>query len=161
MNRHARLSIMVCVLLATVGVAVVAYHWVDRLFRDRMAANYEFKRAHVSSGRVLSVSPIQQGKESGQNAGDFPHFKVCFSIDSFADIPRDLQEEYETAERLRTAKDGPRCIVPHEALHHSNLKPGDPIEVDYLLYGGGTITVSRIVVYGQELEFTYDAGPHL
>ena len=84
-----------------------------------MAANYEFKRVHVSNGRVLSVSPIEPGKESGQNTGDYPHLKICFSIDSFSDIPRDLQEEYETAEKVRTAKEGPgvssrikRCATP-------------------------------------------------
>jgi hypothetical protein len=100
---------------------------------------------------VLSVSPMPQGNEGGPNAGDYPHLKICFSIDSFADIPRDLQEEYARAERLRTAKEGPRCIITHQALHHSDLKPGDPIEVDFLLYGGGVITVSRIVAYGQDL----------
>jgi hypothetical protein len=117
-----------------------------------MAANYEFKREHVSSGKVLSVSPIEPGKESGKNTGDFPHLKICFSIDSFTDIPRDLQEEYETAEKIRFAKEGPQCIIPHQALRHTDLKPGDPVEVDYLLYGRGVAIPSRIVVYGQDLE---------
>lgn len=153
MKRYVRLSIIVSVLLVSIGcAAVAAYHWADRLLRDRMAANYAFKRVHVSSGKVLSVSPSQQGNESGLDAGNFPHFKICFSIDSFADIPRDLQDEYDTAERVRIAKEGPRCIIPHEALRHSDLKSGDPIEVNYLLYGRGVITVSRLVVYGQDLD---------
>lgn len=153
MKRYARLSIIVCVLLASVGyAAVAAYQWADRLFRDQMAANYEFKREHVSSAKVLSVSPIEPGKASGQNVEDFPHFKICFSIDSFTDIPRDLQKEYETAEKIRRAKDGPMCIVPHQALRDTDLKPGEPIEVYYLLYGRGIALPTRIVVEGQELD---------
>ena len=153
MRRYARISIIVCVLLASVGgAAVAAYHWVDKLFRDRMAANYEFKRMHVSTGRVLSVSPIEIGNESGQNKEDFGHFKICFTIDSFMDAPRDLQEEYEAAEKARTAQDGPRCIIPHEALRHTDLKPGDPMEVNYLLNGRGAVSVYRLVIYGQELD---------
>jgi hypothetical protein len=140
-------------LLASVGAAaVVAYHWADRLFRNNLAANYEFKRVHVSNGRVLSVSPIEPGKESGKNTEDLPHLKICFSIDSFSDIPRNLREEYETAEKVRIVKEGPRCIIPHQKLRDTDLKPGDPIEVDYLLYGKGVAIPSRIVVQGQDLD---------
>jgi hypothetical protein len=133
-------------------VAVAAYHWADRIFRDRRAANYEFKRAHISSGRILSVLQIEPGKDSEQNTKGFPHFKICFSIDSFKDIPRDLQEEYETAEKIRTIQEGPMCIVPHQALRDIDLKPGEPIEVYYLLYGRGVALPTRIVVHGQELD---------
>ncbi len=151
MKRYVRLLITVCILLAIVVLAIVVSRRADRRFHDRMAQSYEFKRTHISGGTVLSFTPVQVAKGSGRDGENFPHFKICFSIDSFEDIPRDLQAQYQTAEKLRTAKEGPRCMVPHEELRHGDLKPGDTIEVDYLLYGSGVITVSRIVVYGQDL----------
>lgn len=159
MKRYVRLLITVCALLALVGVAIVVYRRADRKFHDRMAESYEFKRTHVSSGTVLSITPVQVGKEPERDVDNFPHFKICFSIDSFKDVPRDLQEQYQTAEKLRTAREGPRCMVPREVLRHRDLKPGDAIEVDYLLYGSGIITISRIVVRGQDLTSKRAGGP--
>lgn len=147
----ARISIILCVLLASAVAAVAVYRWADGMFRARMHENYEFKRMHVSSGEVISISKVklgQQGKDSGE---DLPNYKICFSIDSFSDIPSDLQEEYAAAEKARTIKEGPQCIVSRQTSLPSNLKPGDALEVNYLLYGRGVITVERLVVAGKDI----------
>lgn len=151
MNRIARLSIILCVLLAGAGVAVVAYGWADRMFRTSMAENIEFKRMHHAPGKVLSFSimkPAQQVHGIGEGS---PQYKICFSINSFSDIPSGLQEEYAAAERARSLKDGPQCIISRHTSLPANMKPGDALEVDYLLYGKGVITVERLVASGQDI----------
>jgi hypothetical protein len=148
----ARISIIVCLLLASAFATVAAYRWADGMFRARMHENYEFKRMHVSSGRVVSVSKVKLGQQGEGSGEDSPHYKICFSIDSFSDIPSDLQEEYAAAERARTIKEGPHCIISRQTSLPSNLKPGDALEVNYLLYGSGVITVERLVVAGKDID---------
>jgi hypothetical protein len=152
MKRTARLTIILCVLLATAGAALVAYRWVDGVFRVRMTDNYEFKRMHTSRGEVISISPMQAEQQAKGGAPGPPHYKICFSIDSFSDIPLDLQAEYAAAESARNIKEGPQCITSRNASLPASLKPGDTLEVDYLLYGRGIITVERLVASGQDID---------
>jgi hypothetical protein len=124
------------------------YFWIDRTFRESMASSYEFKRMHVAPGTLTSISGADNKTLAETNSPR--EYTVCFSIDSFSDVPRDLQSEYEEVERRRTAKDGPRCIRERSQASIDGT-PGQSIQVYYLLYGKGAITVERLVIRGQEL----------
>jgi hypothetical protein len=62
-----------------------------------------------------------------------------------------LREEYSTAEKARILKNAPECIITTQASLPSNLKEGEAIDVYFLLYGQGVITVERLVVSGQDI----------
>jgi len=151
MTPKSRVLIVLIALLLG-GIAVVfAYRLADGIFRARMAENYESKRIHVSSGKVLTVSATESEVPKGGTAEGPPRYKICFSIDSFSDIPNDLREEYSTAEKARILKNAPECIITTQASLPSNLKEGEAIDVYFLLYGQGVITVERLVVSGQDI----------
>jgi hypothetical protein len=135
------------VLTASIG-CYFGYFWIDRRFRESMASSYEVKRMHVAPGTLKSISGADNKKIA---KSDSPReYTVCFSIDSFSDVPRDLQSEYEEVERTRTSKDGPRCIRERNQSSIDGT-PGQAIQICYLLYGQGAITVERLVIRGQEL----------
>lgn len=123
-------------------LAILASRALDRVFKESMASSIELKRAHSSNGKIVSISSLQQGHAQS---------KICFSIDSFSDVRADYRNEYEVAERAKIAKQGPECIVNQNTPLPANLKAGDPIEVVYLLYGRGDISIARIVVSGQDV----------
>jgi hypothetical protein len=144
MKPKLMLLIVVCGSAALIG----GYLWIDRKFHNVMTTNYEFKRVHMAPGTLKSVSAADiQTPVEGDGTRTYT---VCFTIDSFSDVPRDLQSEYEQAERTRTAKDGPRCIRVSNQRSIDGT-PKEPIQVYYLLYGQGTITVERLVIGGKEL----------
>jgi hypothetical protein len=153
MKLIVRISIIFCIMLAGLGGLRMAYRWVDGLFRAQMVAYYQFKRAHVSGGKILSVSMVQPNQQATNRSDDSRRYKICFSIDSFSDIPQDLQSEYETAERSRERTEGQPCGITRQTQLPAYIKPGEDIEVVYLLYGRGIITFERLVVDGQEVGF--------
>jgi hypothetical protein len=123
------------------------YFWIDRTFRESMPSTYEFKRMHVAPGTLTSISGAVNKPLAETNSPR--EFTVCF-FDSFSDVPPNLQSEYEEFERTRTAKDGPRCIRERNQRSIDGT-PGQAIQIYYLLYGKGAITVERLVIRGQEL----------
>ena len=147
MKPRTKVLIVGGAIAALVGVCF-GYFWIDGRFRESMASSYEFKRMHVAPGTLKSISAADN-KTLAESNGPREH-TLCFSIDSFSDVPLDLQSEYEEVERTRTAKEGPRCI---RARNQSSIDgtPGQAIQVYYLLYGQGAITVERLVIRGQEL----------
>ncbi len=140
--------IKVLVVGGVLAALIGGYFWIDRKFRESMASSYEFKRIHLAQGTLKSISGANNKTAAETNSPR--EYTVCFSIDSFSDVPRDLQSKYEEVERTRTAKEGPRCI---RERNQSSIKgtPGQAIQVYYLLYGQGAITVERLVIRDQEL----------
>jgi hypothetical protein len=124
------------------------YLWIDRRFRESMASSYEFKRMHVAPGTLKSISGADNQTPAETNSPR--EYTVCFSINSFSDVPRDLQSEYEEVERTRLAKDGPRCIQERNQGSIDGTV-GEAIQVYYLIYGQGAITVERLLIRGQDL----------
>jgi len=146
---NAMKSLMKVLVVGGVLAALIgSYFWIDRKFRESMASSVEFKRMHVAPGTLTSISGADNKTLADTNKPR--EYTVCFSIDSFSDLSRDLHSEYEEVKRTRTAKDGPRCI---RARYQSSIDgtPGQRIQVYYLLYGKGAITVERLVIQGQEL----------
>ena len=113
-----------------------------------MASSYEFKRMHVAAGTLKSIS--RADNQTPPETDSPREYTVCFSINSFSDVPRDLQSEYEEVERARMAKDGPRCIRERNQGSF-NGTPGETIQVYYLIYGQGAITVERLAIRGHYL----------
>lgn len=135
---------LVCIFAALIG----GYFWIDREFRAAMASSNEFKRMHVAPGTLKSVSGT--ANRTPTKTESVRVYNVCFAIDSFSDVPPDLEPEYAAAERSRTAKDGPRCIrVSHQ--HSIDGTPGEAIRVYYLLEGHGAISVERLTIGDEEL----------
>lgn len=151
MKARSRVLIWIGVVVACFSATPVVYHFADQAFRRSMHANYEFKRMHVAPGTIVNFTDSSQiaQRTGGKVLGEYT---VCFSIDSFSDVPSDLQAEYADAERARVAKQGPECITAHDQSGQIRTVPGDSIEVYYLLYGNGKITVEGVVVHGQELQ---------
>ena len=136
------------VLAALIG-GYFGYFWIERAFRDSTKSNYEFKRLHVAAGTLKSVSMMDiKTPDKGDSTRTYT---VCFTINSFSDVPRDLQSEYEVAERRRATNDGPRCIRVSNQRSIDGT-PQEAILVYYLIYGQGVITVQRLLIRGQELD---------
>ena len=150
MKVRFRVLVVIGIVVLCFVATVVLYHLADWAFRRAMAASSEFKRMHVAPGTIINFSGSSQGAQ--RRGGTDPEvYTVCFSIDSFSDVPSDLQAEFANAERARVAKNGPECITAYDPTGQIRAVPGDSIEVYYLLYGNGVITVERVVVHGQEL----------
>ena len=115
-----------------------------------MAASYEFKRGHIAPGTVTSFQVLRNAPNDA-GAKTTGVSTVCFAIDSFSDVPNDLQTEYAGAERARVAKEGPRCITARDPSGQIQIAPGDPIKIEYLLENSGVIDVSTVVIHGREL----------
>jgi hypothetical protein len=99
-------------------------------------------------GTIVSVEERAHDEQS-EDLLPGPH--VCYTIDSFAEIPTFERAEYETAERTRMAKQGPRChdtAVDPSAVH---LKPGDHADVYFRLEDGAQISIVRISIHGVDL----------
>lgn len=99
-------------------------------------------------GTIVSVEERAHDEQS-EDLLPGPH--VCYTIDSFADVPASERVQYETAERTRMAKQGPRChdtAVDPSAVH---FKAGDRADVYFRLEAGGKISVVRISTRGVDL----------
>jgi hypothetical protein len=144
MKPQVKVLVFVCVSAALIG----GYFWIDRPFRESMKSNYEFKRMHTAPGTLKSISG--PANKSSVEGGDMRTYTVCFTLDSFSDLTRDLQQEYAEAERSRMTRDGPRCIQARDRRSVEGT-PGEAIQVNYLIDGQGAITVERLVIQGQQL----------
>lgn len=99
-------------------------------------------------GTIVSVEERAHDEQS-EDLLPGPH--VCYTIDSFAEIPAFVRAQYEAAERTRTAKQGPRChdtAVDPSAVH---FKAGDHADVFFKLEDGGQISIVRISTHGVDL----------
>ena len=101
-----------------------------------------------AQGTIVSV---EESAHDEQSEDLLPGPRVCFSIDSFADIPNAERAAYEAAERTRLANQGPRCrdtAVDASAVH---FKAGDPVDIYFRLEDQGQISVIRISTHGINL----------
>ena len=143
-----KLQFKVLVVGGVLAALICGYLWIDRRFRESMASSNEFKRLLFAPGTLKSVSGADNRTPAETNSPR--EYAVCFSINSFSDVPRDMQSEYEEVERTRMAKEGPRCIRERNQSSIDGT-PGEAIQVYYFIYGQGTITVERLVIRGQDL----------
>lgn len=98
-----------------------------------------------------TIVRVEERAHDEQSEDLLPGPRVCFSIDSFAEIPSTERAACESAERARLAKQGPRCrdtAVDPSAVH---LKAGDPLDIYFRLEDRGQISVARISTHGVDL----------
>jgi hypothetical protein len=101
-----------------------------------------------AAGTIVS---IEERAHDEQSEDLLPGPRVCFSIDSFAEIPSAERAAYESAERTRLAKQGPRCrdtAIDRSAVH---FKTGDPVDIYFKLDDQEQISVARISTHGVDL----------
>jgi len=139
-----KVLVLICVSTALIGRCF----WIDRAFRETMKSNYEFKRMHTAPGTLKSISGA--ANKSSVESDGWRTYTVCFTLDSFSDLARNLQQEYAETERSRMTRDGPRCIQVRDGRSVEGT-PGEAIQVDYLIYGHGAIAVERLVIQGQQM----------
>jgi len=150
MKARSRVLVVVGIVVACFAATVVMLNLAGRAFKRSMAASYEFKRGHIAPGTVTSFQVLRKSTNDA-GAQTTGVSTVCFTIDSFSDVPNDLQTEYADAERARMAKEGPMCITARGPIGQIQMAPGNPIKIEYLLENSGVIDVSTVVIHGQEL----------
>ncbi|MDR3792975.1 MAG: hypothetical protein P4L03_06305 [Terracidiphilus sp.] len=139
MTTFGRVSTAVGALAAVVCACVLANHWLEQRYAQDRTAALGHKSAQHTAATVVRV-------ERGADA-----VKVCFAIDSFAELPAEDQSFYETTERARAAGHGPRCVSAHNAALADAVKAQEKIDVYFTLENGGKISVVRVEAKGQEL----------
>ena len=110
------------------------------------------KRSHNvlihAPGTIVSV---EERAHDEQSEDLLPGPRVCYTIDSFAEIPASERAEYETAERTRMAEHGPRCHDTAVDPSAGHFKVGDHADVYFKLGDSGQISVVRISTHGIDL----------
>ena len=99
-------------------------------------------------GTIVSVEERAHDEQS-EDLLPGPH--VCYTIDSFAEIPVSERAQYEAAEHARMAKQGPRCHDTAVDPSAVRFKAGDHADVYFKLEDGGQISVVRVSTHGVDL----------
>jgi hypothetical protein len=145
MKTFLRSMAALLVVLALVGLL----HGVNLLLNRGIPQAVQHKSAQHAPGTVLSLTRIPaSGKEP-------EHLRLCYSIDSFAEVAAEDRNFYITREHTRLAAEGPRCAPLQIRPQTSSLKPGEPLEIWFLLENGGVIDIARIAAKGQEIYPAY------
>lgn len=131
-----------------VGAAILICYWVIRSFDTGIKVAVQHKSAQRAPGTIRSVFNLSNGSQSGEQED---RVRVCFSIDSFAEVSNEDRLIYEPAERAREAAKGPRCEVIRVPSSTIPLRPGDHLNVYFLLENEGQIDISRVAIHGQDL----------
>jgi hypothetical protein len=126
------------------GLLLIVVHTIVRMNRKTPASTPAAANAtlHHASGRVLKIEPAGSAVES---------YNLCFSIDSFADLPANERDFYEIHERAYVAAHGSRCSVSSavEAIH--TLRPGSALDVLFTQENGAEIVIQQLAVNGENL----------
>ena len=138
MTTLTRVSMAVGALAVAVCAGVLANHWLER----RLAADGGVALRHKAlQHAAATVTGVEPGTED---------VKVCFAIDSFAELPAEDRSFYETTERARAAGHGPRCVPVHGETGRS-MSAGAKLDVFFTLENGGKIAVAHVEAKGQRL----------
>ena len=108
----------------------------------------EYRTVFHATGTIVSVDERAHDEQSEDL---LPGPRVCYTIDSFAEIPESERAAFASAERQRFEKQGPRChdtAIDPSAVH---LKAGDGVDIDFVLKAAGQISVVKISTHGVDL----------
>jgi hypothetical protein len=131
-----------------VGATILICYWVIRSFDTGIKVAVQHKSAQHASGTIRSVLDLSSGRQAEEQEH---RARVCFSIDSFAEVSNEDRLIYEPAERARQAAKGPRCEVVRVPASTTPLRLGDHLDVYFLLENEGQIDISRLAINGQDL----------
>ena len=139
---------MTMALLAVLALAW-AVHWAGARFGKGFVASTAPGAVLRGPGTVISVT----GTATGKNAGGTPaRARVCFSIDSFAEIGEEMREFYEIHERARATANGPLCGNATLPAGTPTPEAGDHVDVYFRLQEGGGIEPLKLRRRGVDLE---------
>ena len=99
-------------------------------------------------GTIVSVEERAHDEQSDDLLPG-PH--ICYTIDSFAEIPDGERDTYQEAERIRSAQHGPRCHDTAIDPSAIRFKTGDRVDVSFSLGDRGQISIVKISARGVEL----------
>lgn len=131
------------VLVASIGIAVLAasYWWLNSRYTKGMAFAVQHKSVKHSSGKMLSV--VALAPDDAAQRGP-TKYNVCFSIESSSEIIDSERGEYQAALSRPFCRNSKNPAA-------AKLKPGDGLEIGYLLENEGQISVARIEASGQSI----------
>jgi hypothetical protein len=138
MRRRSRIWIG---LLVSIAAPVAICFWVIHTFDANRKLAVQHKSVQHASGTIVSVTEQPHDEQSYDL---LPGPRVCFTIDSFAEIPGAERSVYESAERIRQAAHGPRCLETSIDPSAVRIKAGDPVDVYFTLENAGQISIVRI-----------------
>jgi hypothetical protein len=101
-----------------------------------------------ATGQIVSV---EEQAHDEQSYDLLPGPRVCFTIDSFDEVPGTERNVYESAERERQAAHGARCLdtsIDPSAVH---IKARDRVDVYFKLENAGQISIIRVATSGVDL----------
>ena len=139
---------IVIVVVVVVIILLVMAGIVFKIFAYCMQASMEHKSAHTGGGTVVSIARSVPRK-SPATAPSRGQYTVCFTLDDWGKVRDDPR--YETAERERERSSGPRCEAFDSMLGVSKLKPGDKIQIVYMLENDFHIDIASINAFGVDL----------
>jgi hypothetical protein len=108
----------------------------------------QHKSAQHAPGTILSVFNLSSGSQAEEQEG---RARVCFSIDSFAEVSIEDRPIYEPVERAREVTKGPRCEVVRVTSSTRSMRPGEHLDINFLLENEGQIDISRLAIHGQDI----------
>jgi hypothetical protein len=98
-----------------------------------------------------TVATVEEQAHDEQSYDLLPGQRVCFTIDSFAEVPSAVRNAYESAERERQAAHGPRCRDTSIDPSAVRIKVGDRVDVYFKLENAGQISIVRVSWRGVDL----------
>jgi hypothetical protein len=122
--------------------------------RANQSSNADAAQAHQQNAIVHasgSIVSVDEQAHDEQSYDLLPGPRVCFNIDSFAEVPIAERSTYETAERTRLAAHGPHCRDTSIDPSAVRIKVGDRVDVYFRLDGAGQISIMRVSTHGADL----------
>jgi len=101
-----------------------------------------------ATGKIVSV---EEQAHDEQSYDLLPGPRVCFTIDSFDEVPGTERTVYESAERKRQAAHGARCRDTSIDPSAAHIKTGDRVDVYFKLESAGQISIIRVTWSGVDL----------
>jgi len=114
-----------------------------------LKASVEHKSAHSGTGTIVSKSELNPVDTPGTAQGR-SRYILCFTIDDWGRVRDSDLATYEAAERQRQLSFGPRCETFDDAPAVTVTRPGDTIQIVYLLENNSQIVVARVGISGVE-----------
>jgi hypothetical protein len=126
------------------GLLLIVVHTIVRMNRKTATSTPAAATAtlHHANGHMLKMEPA---------GGVIESYNLCFSIDSFNDLPASERDFFEIHERAYVAAHGPRCRESSAVETIHTLRPGSVLNVLFTQENGAEIAIQQLAVNGKNL----------
>jgi len=125
------------------------YRILYRAIDSGIQASIAQKSARTTTATVVrsfaSISPAPTGSSDSQRL-----YTICYTLNGLDQIEADMRAGYEAAEHHRERALGPRCRTTVSTVA-GKLRPGDGLQVRYLLANDYQIDIAAVEAFGVEL----------